>query len=200
MANVADDSVLGRVARPWWGLFDRVRKGVLGLLEIGPVLRGIIKGKLPLHQLKQVLAGTHEIAPRKYIVDLDADPFVPEGWKVEEHIKGGQFEFDPTKVVLHLDEEQREFGVIVSNRLWEGLKGRPVYNANLLDFYLAHPHLIPEEWKGKEIFFWGTIYCHSNGFLCIRCLVWRARGWESLCDYFDRVFHDNCPAAMSASS
>lgn len=133
------------------------------------------------------------------IVDLDADPFVPDGWKVVKHVKGGQLEFDPAKVALYLDEEQNG-GVIIGHELRGKLKGKPVFNANLLDYLLAHPNLIPEEWKGKAVFFWGTIYRDSVGSLCVRCLVWDDGRWYWVYRWLDGRFDDFDPAAVPASN
>ncbi len=143
---------------------------------------------------------TMPIATTKHVIDLDADPFVPDGWKVVEHLKGGQFMFDPAKVTLHLDEAQKGGGVIVGNQLRLKLKGRPVYNANLCDFYLKNPHLIPEEWKGKVVFFWGTIYRSSYGDLCVRYLVWGGDEWHWRFNWLDDHFSDDNPAAVPASN
>ncbi len=136
----------------------------------------------------------------KHLIDLDADPFVPDGWEVIEHIKGGQFVFDPAKVTLHLDEAQKNNGVIVGNELRLKLKDRQIYNANLLDFYLKNPRLIPEEWKGKAVFFWGTIYRDSDGDLCVRCLVWSGCGWDWDFYWLGFNFRDFGPAAVPASN
>ncbi len=92
-----------------------------------------------------------------YLVDLDADPFIPEGWKIESHTKGGKVQFNPNMVDLYLSDEQKK-GSTEGNDLRKKIETKNPYNANLLDFYLAHPELIPESWKGKFIFFWGTIY------------------------------------------
>ena len=131
-------------------------------------------------------------------VDLDADPFLPKEWKVEEHIKGGKFEFDPKKIALHLDAKQIG-GVIGGNELRGKLKGKPVFNANLLDSLLAYPNLIPEEWKSKAIYFWDTIYRISNGDLVVRYLVWRGGQWDWLCSSLGSDFGGGSPAAVPAS-
>ncbi len=136
---------------------------------------------------------------RKNVVDCDAKPFVPEEWKVVKHIKGGKFEFDPKKVVLYLDEKQRKGRVFVGSGLRRKLKGLPVFNANLLDFYLSHPNLIPEEWKGKTVFFWGTIYRHSDGLLCIRYLRWDNVSWRWDHRWLWNVWFEFSPAAVLAS-
>ena len=65
------------------------------------------------------------------------------------------------------------------NKLHEELVEKPLLNANVLDYLLFNPVLIPEEWKRDDqgntlcICFWGTIYRHDSGrFLCVRFLYW----------------------------
>lgn len=152
-----------------------------------------------LAQVRKVLLGHAVITVPEHLIDLDADPFVPNGWKVEDHQKGGQFKWDAIKVKLHLSKKQKG-GSIEGNKLRKELKGQPVYNANLLDYLLKNPHLIPEEWKGKYVFFWGTIYRSSGGDLCVRCLYWDVGRWCWDFDWLDRGWHDDDPAAVPASS
>jgi hypothetical protein len=111
-----------------------------------------------------------QIVIDKHIVDLDADPFIPEGWSVEEHKKGGQFKYDPTEVELYLDEDQKNGKNIDGNKLRKNLANQNVFNVNLLDFLLENPQLIPESWKGKAIFFWGTVYRDADGYLFVSYL------------------------------
>lgn len=135
-----------------------------------------------------------------HIIDLDADPRVRNWrWGVWEHTKGGQLEFDPTKIALYLVEEQKK-GKIVGNNLLEKLRGMTVYNDNLLEFFLHHPHLVPEEWRGKNIFFWGTIFT-MIGKPFVHCLVCESCGdlW-SLHGYLDDPFGPNDHAIVLASS
>lgn len=145
---------------------------------------------------------TGDFVTTKYVVDLDADPFLLDDWEVVEHIKGGQFEFDSTKVALYLDEAQkRRRGRISSNELRERLKVYPVYNANLLEFYLEHPNFIPEEWKDHQgICFWGTIYANSDGGLCVCLLAWEGDEWAWECASISSLGHFSFPAVVSASS
>lgn len=153
-----------------------------------------------LAQFLPVLKGHANIVKVKHIVDLDADPFVPNGWRVEEHISGGKFDLDLAKIALYLDEEQQNGGVIVGNELRKKLKGRSALNANVLDHLLVNPSLIPEGWKGQLVFFWGTIYRSSGGFLCVRCLLWSGDKWRWVCYWLDSSFYDRCPCAALASS
>lgn len=133
------------------------------------------------------------------VVDLDADPFIPSGWKVEVHQKGGNFKWDATKVRLHLSKKQQGGKVLEGNELREELKGQPVYNANLLDYLLKNPHLIPEEWKGMYVFFWGTIYRYSDGDLGVRCLCWDGGRWHWRSFWLDGDWRGGSPAAVPAS-
>jgi hypothetical protein len=137
--------------------------------------------------------------PQQSGLDLDAAPFVPDGWKVEEHQKGGQFKWDASKVALYLSKEQQGGKWLESNKLREELKGKPVYNANLLDYLLANPHLIPEEWRGKAVFFWGTIYRRPSVGLCVRCLCWNGDGWLWSSGWFVDDWGGRSPAALPAS-
>jgi len=128
--------------------------------------------------LRRVLHGLSEITQVKHLINLDVSPFIPDGWKVKQHIEGGQFEWSPEKVKLYLSPNQQDGKIVEGNELRKELEGKPVFNANLLDYLLEHPNLIPEEWKRKYIFFWGTIYHDSDGDLGVRCLGWGGGSWS----------------------
>lgn len=153
-----------------------------------------------LTALKGVIRGLAKIVVVKHIIDCDADPFLPAGWKVEFHKKGGSFEWDPIKVKLHLSPNQQNGKTIEGNKLRKELANEPVLNANVLDYLLAHTELIPEEWKGKATFFWGTIYRDSGGSLCGRYLYWDGYRWNWYYYWLDNDWNDNSPAACSQVS
>lgn len=152
-----------------------------------------------LAKLLPALRGMADIVIVRHIIDCDADPFVPDGWKVENHRKGGQFEWGTDKVLLHLSKEQASGNSIEGNKLRKRLEKMPVLNANVLDYLLKNPKLIPEEWKGKYVFFWGTIYRHSDGGLCVRCLRWRGGKWSWYYFWLDCGFVSSYPAVLRAS-
>lgn len=139
------------------------------------------------------------------IIDCDADPFIPEGWRVEEHKKGGQLTFDPSQIEFYLDDGQKNGNYIVGNKLRQRLADKPVLNANVLDYLLANPDLIPEEWKQDErgntryIFFWGTIYRYRGGFLYVRYLYWLDGRWHWSYDWLGDDWRGYDPAALRAS-
>ena len=166
-------------------------------------IKALSEGDL-LARVRDVILGIAEIKPIEHLIDFDVKPSIPNGWTIlpaEDQIPSrarGKVKFDPTKVKLHLDRNQ-ETGAIEGNNLRKKLENAPVYGAQLLDFYLANPHLIPEEWKGKYVFFWGTIYRDSDGSLYVRCLCWNGVRWHWDCDWLDSDFDDDDPAALSAS-
>ncbi|MBI3589422.1 MAG: hypothetical protein HY093_03375, partial [Candidatus Liptonbacteria bacterium] len=53
---------------------------------------------------RDVLLGQAEIKPIEHLIDCDADPFVPKGWEVVEHHKGGRLKWDTRKVKLYLSK------------------------------------------------------------------------------------------------
>jgi len=121
----------------------------------------------------------------EHIIDGDADPFNPwakYGWTVKEHRKSGKWKFDPAQVELFLSSGQKCGGYTNGNQLRKELANKPVLNANVLDYWLAHPECIPENCKKDgqgniryHIFFWGTIYqdCDDGElyvrYLCVCC-------------------------------
>ena len=150
---------------------------------------------------------------RTYGIDLDADPvFVPIGFEVVEHIKGGSLNWTPHKprIELYLPEAQRK-GVMPGEKVLEALKtyDGTMVNANALDFLLHHvvdfPGIIPEEWKKvesnrmKHILFLGTKYRYEEG-VCVRSLDWNAdareRVWRPGFCWIDNQLNSQFPAAM----
>ncbi len=134
------------------------------------------------------------------VINLNADPFVPEGWKVEEHKKGGEFTFDASQVKLHSDPGQQNGKYIQGHKLRKRLKNVPVMNAVLLDWYLANPQYIPDEWKGKFVFFWGTIYRDRSGDLYVRCLCWSGDRWSWSSRWLGDGWRSDDSAAVLAST
>lgn len=91
----------------------------------------------------------------------------------------GRWKFDPTKVGLFLAEKQKRAycyllldpGETVT--FLSEVKQQSVFGDGLLDFYVKNPQLIPEDWRGKTIAFWGRIYrgFDEGSFQSVRCLV-----------------------------
>ncbi len=150
-------------------------------------------------QLPEILAmvrGNAKIELVRHLIGCSADPYIPGGWTVEEHHKAGQLEWDPAKITLFLVEKQKT-GTIHGHNLRKELADKSVLNACVLDYLLAHPELIPEDWKGEFVFFWGTIYRNSGGNLYVRCLFWFGGKWYWYCHWLGSDWYARDPAACS---
>lgn len=139
-----------------------------------------------------------QMEKERQIIDCDAPPFAPECWEAKDHKKGGLLEWDPDKIRLF------QWAGGCPNGL-EDLKefaDKPLLNANVLDWLLAHPELIPESWKGKAVFFVGTVYNHSQDpqHLCVRFLYWNGVAWRYHLYWLSYGFSESCFFAMSAAT
>jgi len=129
----------------------------------------------------------------------------PYGWEIIEENQlpnrvRGKIEFSPKDAHLYLSEEQNSsYDSIIGYDLKEELRiqNNLVYGANLLDYLLVHPEIIPEEYKRKMVFFWGTIYRNSDGYLFVRCLLWAFMGCSSYHHKLEDIFSDYCPTAVT---
>lgn len=152
-----------------------------------------------------VIRGHAEIKMCEHLINCDAGPFIPNGWSVlpdNEQLRNrvrGSLKWDLAKTKLHLDKGQEGSKVLVGYALCEALKAERVLPANALDYFLAHPELIPEEWKDKAVFFWGTIYRDSDGDLYVRYLCWDGEQWDWGYDWLDGGWRDRGPALVLAS-
>jgi hypothetical protein len=157
-----------------------------------------------LARVRDVLLGNLTItAP--HVIDCDAPPFVPDGFVVETHRKGGLIEWDPKRVQLWCSEQQAH-SYINGEDLLDELRDKPVLNANVLDYLLAHPRLIPkQEWSNlsvHSVLFWGTTYRHTNGRRNVRAIEWfgDSIGWKSSLGWIEGYPLTYCkPAAILAN-
>ena len=181
-----------------------------------PEVKELTKGDT-LGRIRKVILGHAEAKVLEpHFIDLKANPFIPWcDWKVKQHQGGDFLKWDSTKVQLYLCQSQQNGKSISGKKLYKELKGKPALNANVLYYLLAHPYLIPEEWKKDEkgdtryIFFWGTIY-ESPDDLYLLYLYFRNDQWS--CHYrglkgwwwfssqhHDGVWYSGDPAALRAS-
>ena len=164
----------------------------------------LCEGNLLAHLLPLVREYGNITAVVKYLINCDADPFIPNGWRVEEADQlvsrvRSVFEWDESKVLLHLSSNQMDGKSIKGEQLQTELANESVLNANVLDYLLAYQTLIPDEWKGKCVFFWGTVYRDLRGRLCVRFLYFDDGEWRSLCLWLGGVWYGDHPVAVRAS-
>ena len=169
-------------------------------------IREVLEGRAEICRIERLaVEGTAGVVVTQHVIDCGARPFEPSGLTVAPfgdqlpNRVRGQFVFDPARIKLHLSPNQQGGKYIKGDKLKVELANEPALPANVLDFYLANPHLIPEEWQGKAVFFWGTVYRGSSGDLCVRCLYFGGDGWCSSCRRLDGGWGGNDPAALRAS-
>lgn len=133
------------------------------------------------------------------IIDCDVNPHIPDGWSVSHHIKQGMIAWNPDEIRLYRSPCQEE-------RLVQGYTLRicvmdeaVILNACVLDFLLTNPHLIPEDWKGKTILFWGTLFEDEDGNQRVGLLVWNGDRWKAEYPWLDSKFSERCVAAITVS-
>lgn len=154
-----------------------------------------------LEDVHRLVRGVGEVRRVRHIINCDAAPFVPDDVSVAEHRRTGELEWKPEKVGLYLSERQKKSGYIKGNELMEELENEPVLNANVLDYLLKNPRIIPEDWKKDEdgrsrfIFFWGTIYHNVEGNLNVRHLHWHKGKWAWGWYWVHRDWYSHSPAA-----
>lgn len=133
---------------------------------------------------------------QKQMIKLSTKAFIPKGytWTVERHEP--MKSFDPKSLQLHFEPEQ-EKGYIKGEVLAERMKGKGL-NSNVLEYLLKHTELIPEDWKNRYVFFWGTVYRHADGDLCVRYLFWDGGRWGWDYDWLVSDWRSSDPAAVSS--
>ena len=145
-------------------------------------------------------------ADNRYRADLTLDAIACRGWQIkEEHqnaVNGiNVIVWDAARVELYVDDLQQH-GNVDGFMLRKSLRGKPILNANVLDFLLRNPQRIPEDWKKDErgmprrIFFFGTIYCRPNDDLYVRYLCWGDDRWGWGIHWLGARWQDNYAAAL----
>ena len=116
--------------------------------------------------------------PKRPFRGAEVDQHSGKGWVIVEKRADGLY-VDGRKVILHLSKRQCGDKWLRGHELRKELMGKPVLNANLLDALYRNTHLTPEDWKGRYVFFWGTIYRGSGGLYVRYLCFFGVGGWRS---------------------
>lgn len=204
-------SVVSRILttdRFLWAMLE-IEQGAKKIGFIENDFRSLAKDEEKLRQVLAFLRVGGSGAAQQNIIDCDAVPFIPNGLRIEKNdqLPGrvrGQFVFD-NDIKLYLSPNQQGGKVIKGLKLMNELAKMPVLPANVLDYWLKSPHMIPDELKkdenGKTLytFFWGTIYRDSDGSLCDRYLYFYGGEWYSGYGWLGSGWGGDYPAAVRAS-
>jgi hypothetical protein len=123
-------------------------------------------------------------------------PWIPDNFTLAENKSLGKIKWDKKKVSLWLSQEQ-EKGYIYGETLKNKVKN-PL-NSTVLKFLLDNPTEIPNEWKNKYIYFWGTILQNPNGVRFVLYLFWGDGEWDWMYDWLDSDWGVDNPSAVLAS-
>lgn len=114
----------------------------------------------------------------KTTIELGRGPFVPSYWKLDQHVGHGDFIYNPRGLRIYRPAVENGSSILVESIDW--LRDGPPdpCNANLLDWYLNNPFLIPDTLKDFRLLFPGTTYLNGLKNRCIRGLKWCPEGWN----------------------
>lgn len=130
-------------------------------------------------------------------IKLSKDAYIPEGYGFTVSHHEEMESFDPKDISLHIEPEQ-EKDYIKGEILEERMKGKG-FNSTVLKYLLDHPKFIPEEWKSKYVYFWGTVLRSSLGYRYVLCLCWRGGEWLWNARWLGDGWSADVPSAVLAS-
>lgn len=181
------DEQLGKLSRKFREIEKRINEKTLSFDDVVDVLqRIIIEGKSAYHL--KVIDGlvaikTHTSNDYAIKTNFPLAILIP----------------DLGKIKLYLSEEQKNGSWIGKNNLLMELSHKGILGVDILEHLLIHQDLIPVDWRGKKILFWGTLY-KKIGYIgdktYVRCLVWNFEKWVD--DYYcvDSDMYYDTPAAV----
>ena len=135
--------------------------------------------------------------------DLDADPCLFDGARVEEHEKGGKWVFGPATVQIHLTRAQQVVGRQLGTEWLKEMRGVAGFNATFIDCLFDHQdHPIVAAFltplHGKALLATKTVL--RDGDCCgIRYLQRRCKRWERAHLSIGSLFDSNDLALIPAS-
>ncbi|MEI6836110.1 MAG: hypothetical protein WCK59_04730 [Candidatus Falkowbacteria bacterium] len=196
------DEEIGKLFKKTTEIIRRISEGTILYEDSIEILQKIVIEKTPNeHKLYLGTArGTHQIKEIEHEVNCDESPMVIQYWKVVNHKKRGLFKFKLSK--LSLFKFKKLSG---ENEVQYGLRKESMntlfLNANVLDYLLAHPHLIPNEWvTEKKIVFRGTAYYNHDEGICFRALSWDSlKGSWGWCWIFCAPYNEGKVAAIAVA-
>lgn len=150
------------------------------------------------------------IEEQRAAVDCDTDVSFPECFQYQNctvrpedqlpRAVRGRLEFDPTKILLYLDESQKDGKSIVGHELARRLAAAPVFNLVAFDLFLNNHKLLPaalRDGKIEGIPLWGTIFRQRDGSPHVFCFKMYGNSEPFLeSRRLDEQFDDHYPAVI----
>jgi hypothetical protein len=152
--------------------------------KILPFLRG---------EAEVVLKVKDNAVASKHIINCDIKPSTSGNYQVMEHRQNGQWEWNSDNVFLYAIDADI---MVEGHDLYDDLINKPCLNACVLDYLLIHPKLIPQDWKGISIDFWGTIYENEQKKFFVRRLFCFLGNWKDKYIYLGDKWDSCKPIAL----
>lgn len=125
--------------------------------------------------------------------------FIGKGWSVGEDREAIFESWNPTETVLVKSLRANETS-LTGEKTIERLNdsGDKPLGARALLYFWTNQDKIPEEWKGKLVYFDATILRNPHGSRYSLCLLWYGGSWRWLCDWLDADRGANCVSACAS--
>ncbi|MFH0814950.1 MAG: hypothetical protein V1902_02655 [Candidatus Falkowbacteria bacterium] len=133
---------------------------------------------------------------------FDPVAFVGKGWKIGEQDERALAltEIDLAAVQLKHMLKDREPYVGGEEKLTRlKVAGYVRLDAGVFETLWNNQHLIPERWKGKIVYFDGTVLVSPDGGRYVLCIDGGGGQWSRDCGYLNHSFSGNNPSAVLAA-
>lgn len=90
-------------------------------------------------------------------------PWCPDGFTVEKD--NGNYTEEPSKISFKQASAAEE-------------NNKEALNSNTLKYFLDHQDKTPTDWKGRYVYFFGTVLRDSRGGRYVLCLCWGDGAWR----------------------
>ncbi len=178
------------IGQSWELMSELAKRTPWGRIRIQPLIEDI--GQVSM-EFVAFLENGGRVYPRQGpVFDFDVEPYIPDGWEIrpEDQITSrltGSWQLDVTKVGLYSSERQQGQKTVRGVDLLCELEGKRVLPAHVIEELLKYPVMIPDSWKHRNVYFWGTVYRDASGCRQIRILSWTgAQGWHWSSHYLER--------------
>ncbi len=141
---------------------------------------------------------------------IQAEPFDPvaflrQGWSIEREEQDERSlaltEVDLSKVKLKTYLRKGEVSITGEEKLNRAKASGDIrLDARFFMALWNNKKLIPESWKGKTIYFDGTILRSPSGGRCVLCLYWLDDQWDWSYYWLEDGWHADEPSAVLAAA
>lgn len=145
------------------------------------------------------LIGNRFIMTQEHFINCDDIPRIPKGWELIRHDQCGKIKWETENVSFYVVPDLQENGKKIRGYgVRRMIEEMPVLNINAMRYLLRRQCLIPKKWRGKAIFFWGTIFRDHNHNLIVYYMFWedKYKQWQESFAWFGAELDEDNPAIL----